>query len=174
MSKEVEKSKNNQKTIDKKEIIMKIINIALVIIWMIIVFCFSHEVGESSKDTSGDTIREIVTVINEDMTPKEVDETVELLQPSVRKLAHYTLYTIGGFLIYNLFSRSKMGQKRKIIYSLMIGIVYSISDEIHQLFVVDRTGRIFDVFVDSLGVITGIVIYLGIKKLIQICENKMK
>ena len=42
------------------------------------------------------------------------------------------------------------------------------TDEIHQLFVPGRSGEIRDVCIDSLGVITGIIIFL----IILICMER--
>ena len=48
---------------------------------------------------------------------------------------------------------------KAIIIALIICILYSISDEIHQLFVSGRAGQVKDVFLDSLGSTTGIIFY---------------
>ena len=37
--------------------------------------------------------------------------------------------------------------------------MFACGDEIHQLFVVDRYGSLFDVFVDSIGIVIMLVIY---------------
>lgn len=41
--------------------------------------------------------------------------------------------------------------KKKMLLSLVLTIVYAISDEIHQLFVPTREGRVRDIFIDSFG-----------------------
>ncbi|MBO5477798.1 MAG: VanZ family protein [Clostridia bacterium] len=150
----------------KKEII-KCINIILVLIWMIIVFWFSAQIGESSSNISGNTIRRIITFLNNNISALELEKIVEFLQPIVRKLAHFTMYTIGGFLIYNLFKAINNTEKKKIIYSFIFGVIYATTDEIHQLFVQGRSGSIIDVGIDSLGVISGICIYIILRKFIN-------
>ena len=53
--------------------------------------------------------------------------------------------------------------------------MYAITDEIHQFFVPGRSCRIFDAFVDSCGVITGILLYISMLKIIdRMLKNKMK
>ena len=42
----------------------KMVSWILVILWMITVFCFSSQVGDESKATSGNTIRRIVLFFN--------------------------------------------------------------------------------------------------------------
>ena len=142
-----------------------IISIILVILWMITIFWFSSQVGDDSSVTSGNTIRKTVKFFYSNITTEKLELIVEALQPFVRKLAHFTIYTIGGFLLYNLSIQLKL--KSKFINSLGFGILYAISDEIHQFFVPGRSGRIFDVFVDTCGLITGITFYIIIIKIIN-------
>ena len=49
----------------------------------------------------------------------------------------------------------------------MVGVLYAISDEIHQLFVPGRTGCILDVGIDTLGIITGIIIFMIFIKILK-------
>ena len=44
--------------------------------------------------------------------------------------------------------------------SFVLGIVYATSDEIHQYFVPGRACMIEDVFIDTLGVILGILLIM--------------
>ncbi len=149
----------------KKFNICIIISIVLVILWMITIFWFSSQVGDDSSATSGNTIRKIVKFFYTNITTENLELIVQTLQPFVRKLAHFTIYTIGGFLLYNLSIQLKL--KSKFINSLGFGILYAISDEIHQFFVPGRSCRIFDVFVDTCGLITGITFYIIIIKIIN-------
>lgn len=151
----------------------KIISITLVILWMILVFWFSSQIGDDSQVTSGNTIRKIITFINNNIDKVKLEEIVELLQPIVRKLAHFTLYTLGGILIFNFFNSFKLKNREKIGYSLLVGALYAITDEIHQLFVPGRSGMIKDVFIDSLGIITGVLICVVVVKLFKIMFKKI-
>lgn len=147
--------------------IYKIISWLLVITWMIVIFLFSNQVGDDSKVTSGNTIRKIITFFYHDISEVRLEEITEALQPFTRKLAHFTIYTIGGIVLYNLNNTYKSERKNKILYSIIPGVMYATTDEIHQYFVPGRSCRIFDVFIDSLGVITGILIYLLILAIIK-------
>jgi VanZ family protein len=42
------------------------------------------------------------------------------------------------------------------VVSFFAGLLYAVSDEIHQYFIPGREMRAFDVFIDSLGVIAGL------------------
>lgn len=159
------------KKIDTK-IIIKIIGITLILIWMITVFIFSNEKATESKVTS----RKVTIAIVQAISGKDISDNEKLLvsvDKIVRKLAHYTLYTVGGVLIISFAYTMDKTQKEKILYSLAFGICFVITDEVHQLFVPGRTGRLLDVGIDTLGIITGILIFLIIKEMIGAVRNKI-
>ena len=55
-----------------------------------------------------------------------------------------------------LFSMTFEGNiKTKVIYVVIICMLYAISDEIHQSFSDGRTPMIRDVFIDTMGSLTG-------------------
>ena len=64
--------------------------------------------------------------------------------------------------------------KEKIIYSILLGAGYAVTDELHQFFVAGRSARIFDVGIDTLGVITGVLIFLVLLKIRQKVANSQK
>lgn len=156
---------SNKRKYNNKEIILKIIDVFLVLGWMTLVFWFSSQVGDDSKVQSGNTIRKIVLLFNKDITAENLELIVETLQPFVRKLAHFSLYTLGGILIYNLINKYNLNKKAKIVYTIIIGALYATSDEIHQLFVPYRSGQITDVLIDTSGVITGVILFIIIAKI---------
>ena len=61
-------------------------------------------------------------------------------------------------------------KKQKVSGSLLFGAFYAATDEIHQYFVPGRSARLFDVGIDSLGVMTGILIYIAL----MFCHIKNK
>lgn len=85
------------------------------------------------------------------------------------KLLHMVEY---GFL-YALLFRALYGgkyviQKKAYIYTFVIGILYAISDETHQLFVPTREGRFRDVCIDATGMFA---IYLFIRHNINLIKK---
>lgn len=155
----------------KKQI--KIFKIILIVIWMTVVFTFSNEGGTKSSNTS----RKVTEVIVQTISDKSIDENEQLIEKTdkiVRKLAHYTIYTIGGILIFSYVNTIDKSKKEKILYSIAFGACYAVTDEIHQFFVSGRSARIFDVGIDTLGVITGIGIYLVIIKIIKTTKTKIQ
>ncbi len=84
----------------------------------------------------------------------------------VRKAAHFVIYMILGVcLLLNVrdFCRSagrtkgSAGAKRALL-AWVIGTVYAATDEIHQLLVPGRNGQFYDVCLDSVGVICGVLL----------------
>lgn len=156
------------KKFDKKEQI-KIIKAILIVMWMIVIFNFSNQGGTESSGTSSKVTKIIINVITKDKNNKQTEERIEKV---VRKGAHYTIYTVGGFLIMNYTYSMEKTKKQKILVSLLFGAFYATTDELHQYFVPGRSARLFDVGLDTLGVLTGIYIFLGVMALIDKLSRK--
>lgn len=152
-----------------RENLKKLISAILIGVWMIFVFGFSSQDGDESSHTSRGTVEKVVSsVVNKTKAPEEKkQEMIELANPIVRKIAHYTEYIIGGILIINFITLFKVKENRAILYSVTFGMFYAITDEIHQLFVPGRSSQVVDVFIDTLGVATGIMAFLIVYKIIQ-------
>ena len=147
--------------------IKQILSTILVVLWMITIFNFSQQQGTSSSKTSQKISRIIIEIcdIRKDIPQQEKENLVIRIEPIIRKLAHYFIYMIGGMLIMNCLY--VFGVRRYVlIYSSIIGIIYSITDETHQLFVNGRSGSIHDVLIDTIGILTGIVAFVLLQRLI--------
>lgn len=159
------------KKIDKKAQI-KILKIILIIVWMITIFIFSGQQGNESSGTS----RKFTITIIQIITGKRLELNhpfVEEIQFAIRKLAHFTIYAIGGFLIMNYTYTIEKTMKYKVLFSIIFGGVYAITDEVHQFFVPGRSAQIFDVGIDTLGVIVGVFVYLLIRRIIRFIKRKV-
>ena len=145
---------------------MKWLKLILVILWMIVIFSFSNQKANDSSKLSDGLILKTVRII-EKITNKEYsdEEILEKFVRPVRKLAHFTIYLILGVLVYLYIKEFNISNK--FIISLLICILYAISDEIHQLFIVGRSGKILDVLIDSLGSLTGIFIIKKVGRLYE-------
>lgn len=141
----------------------------LIIIWMIAIFCFSAQDADNSSRTSGKTLKVIVDTLpkTKDLKEYEKEKIVEDLQPVIRKLAHYSIYTLGGALLYAFFHTMELTKKKTLTYTTLSGICYAITDEFHQYFVDGRSCEIRDVCIDAAGIITGIIIMILIERLMR-------
>ena len=151
----------------------KIVKIILIVIWMIVVFNFSNQGGNESSGTSSKVTKIVLDIVTKDKEEHN-KQTMEKVEKVIRKGAHYTIYTIGGFLIMNYTYSIEKTKKQKILESLLFGSFYAVIDEIHQYFVPGRSARLFDVGIDTLGVLTGILIYLGCMFLIDKLSRRYK
>ena len=60
----------------------------------------------------------------------------------------------------SLMNTYKLKQKNRITISAIIGLLYAISDEIHQAFIPGRGPLVSDVVIDFSGVMVGMCIVL--------------
>lgn len=69
----------------------------------------------------------------------------------------FVFFVLAGFLLMAVVGRRK---KAWILVAVVMAILYGISDEIHQFFVIGRSMSLEDVFIDSVGVVFATMIYL--------------
>lgn len=89
----------------------------------------------------------------------------------IRKSAHVVEYFVLGILCISLILayKNKLSWKA-VLFSIFSCVLYACFDEVHQLFVPGRAGRVFDVFVDSIGISIGCLFY----SFIWVLYNKKK
>lgn len=144
----------------------RIVLAILIVIWMITVFCFSNDNSQKSSNKSEKIVEVISQICDNKIREKDKLETI------VRKSAHMLIYTIGGILFFLYFNTYDIVFKKKIIYSIIICVIYAITDEIHQGFVPGRSPQITDILIDTAGVNIGIVISYWILKINKKIYNK--
>ena len=76
----------------------------------------------------------------------------------IRKLAHFTEFTCLGICFSKVFRMVKTKAYQYYLQPLLCGVGVACIDETIQRFVPDRGPSIFDVGLDSCGVVTGIFI----------------
>jgi len=82
----------------------------------------------------------------------------------LRKMAHLTEYFILTFLLHRAFSGSfNINAFRLFIYPVIFSLLYAISDEIHQYFILGRGCSAKDVLIDAIGII-GFYVFIKFKK----------
>ena len=158
----------------KLNIIRGILITALIAIFVTI-FGFSNQNAETSSGLSQKVTNFVVEIIPsiKNMPEPEKENVVDRIESVVRKIAHYSIYTIVGILLMSLMSTYKLKELDRIAVSLIIGVIYASTDEIHQAFVPGRAPLVTDVILDSIGVLTGICIVLLVYKIIcKMCRYK--
>ncbi len=146
--------------------IKKIIKLFLIVTWMGIIFSFSQDNGNDSEKKSDSIILTIYKIFDKrPLTEDKKRILIDRFVYPVRKLAHFSEYLILGILVISFISEFKQIELKYIIISILVCCLYAVSDEIHQLFVANRSGKITDVIIDTFGSSTGILIYDMIKKI---------
>ena len=76
---------------------------------------------------------------------------------AMKKLAHLTVYALLYLLLFRAFHSTTLNAARPRfkphLTAVIIGVLYAISDEIHQLFVPFRTATVRDVLIDTAGIL---------------------
>jgi len=166
----------------KRKIILRIILLVLLSSLMTAIFIFSHQPADVSSQVSGGFIYRVLnSIVSEfdSLSDAEKAQMVESLQYVVRKGAHAFCYAVMGALSMGFMSTFKFGKRGlAAIYAFLIGFLYSVSDEVHQLFIAGRSGQVSDVILDSCGIIfgiavTGLFIWISVKHR-QRCNTKEK
>lgn len=142
----------------------RLILLVLIIIWAILIFGLSGQNGTESSGLS----RKIVEIFTKNQ------EIVDMVEPYIRKVAHFSEYGLGGILFTLLFSTYNWKDRKIILISIILGIWYASMDEIHQLLVDGRNGSIVDVYIDTLGFSTGVCGIMAILKIIQLNKKEIK
>ena len=127
---------------------------------MIVIFSFSSADANKSTSTSDKVITTMIEIkdkITNNETPNNEKEIiVKNSSFYIRKIAHITEYLILGFLMFNLLKQYSV---TNIYYAIGLSILYSCTDEFHQLFISGRSGSIRDVLIDSIGILIGTYLY---------------
>lgn len=152
-----------------KKNILRIILILLLLGTFYIIFGFSSQDGEKSGSISKRITEKIATLIPQiqEKSKLEKENIMNTMERIIRKMAHFSIYTVVGLLLMSLISTYNIKEKNRLIITLTTGIIYASSDEIHQSFVPGRSPMITDVVIDTMGVILGILLIILGKKIIK-------
>ena len=164
---------------NKNRILKSAVLTVLTLLWMVLIFMMSGADDDESKAQSGSVCRILCETFVEDfenLPPDKQLDIEESLSFPVRKCAHFTEYTVLGVLLTltadawlpagqrdsagsctDSLSAGFLPVRAGFAAPFFIGVLYAVSDEIHQLFVPGRAGQIRDVLIDACGVFVGII-----------------
>ena len=115
---------------------------------MYMIFMFSYQ----SADVSSEESMSLYEIFIKICGGREI-----ISHNAFRKLAHFSEYTAFSFSFFGMLYFAK--RKFCVWTGFLFCLLYSISDEVHQFFVPERACRVFDVFVDSLGIVFGMTVF---------------
>lgn len=132
------------------------------ILWLIltllqmgfIFFMSSRDAVHSSSDSLGITKWLCSIFLSKNMSVADRTQIIESIHGWIRMGAHFTEFAVLGLFLFLCLR----GVRHVISIAWILGIIYAISDEIHQYFVPGRACEITDIIIDSVGVICGIII----------------
>ncbi len=138
-----------------------------VVLWMAFIFYMSSRTGDDSSAVSNPITDMIVNLFQKarNDTAPVVDRMTGVVEVMVRKGAHMTEYGILLALLVLAVRKARVQMSAALanVWAAVIAFAYACSDEIHQLFVADRTGRGTDVLIDMFGAVLALLIMYGMR-----------
>jgi len=126
----------------------------LLIVWAVLIFIGSSDLLSASH-TGAFIVRPLHWLL-----PNASEPTIASIHFILRKAGHFTEYAILALLAARAFrtSSNQILRERWFWISLILVIMYSLSDEFHQSFVPTRTASIYDSMIDTVGGLTMLVL----------------
>lgn len=147
----------------------RVVFAVLTIACMVTIFLFSGDNADASSHKSSKITKAAVETLVKDydeMSPEKQQSVLDKAEHIVRKLAHFSIYTLLGFLASFTVGRRRLFS-RKSLGVIVFCFLYACSDEIHQLFVPGRSGMFTDVLIDTGGAVTGMLVSMLLMFLIE-------
>ena len=127
---------------------LKILSLLLLITWCSLIFFFSSQSGNLSSDSSNFVILTINNFLR--LFNSQIDIlSIPYMTLIIRKMAHMFLYF--GLYFFTYFAMFQFNFQHRKYLALIFCFGYAISDEFHQLFVINRSGQVMDVLIDTFG-----------------------
>ena len=130
----------------------------LAVCWMCVIFAFSARNADLSTQDSmsiGILFGRLVVPSFADMDSNMQISFADMGDHPIRKIAHATEYAVLGFLLAGSYADREKKRSRMIGIPIILGSLYAVSDELHQLFVPGRSCELMDMLIDSSGVVIG-------------------
>ena len=124
-----------------------------------IVFIFSNslQIADVSEGASGRVLGILQGILRHLGLPGAADR---LTMHIVRKLAHFCEYLLEGFLLMLCLRVYTRHFFKHVSWPMLCGLLTALTDETIQLFSQGRSSQVTDVWLDSAGVLAGILIAL--------------
>ncbi|MDY2730661.1 VanZ family protein [Clostridium sp. HCP1S3_B4] len=180
----------------------KIVSVVLCILWMGFIFYNSSRDGTQSNEFSNKVLYKIINeikgnasdnellegpvVINNNMINKDVNgvtinidtfvKQFELTNPSIfiRKNAHAFEFLVLAILFASVLRSFGMKIRKSIIYVMFFVLFYAVTDEFHQIFIPGRNSNVFDIVVDFIGGLIGILLFIIYYFIVALIKKKLK
>lgn len=128
--------------------------------WLFVIFFFSTQNGVESSNISN----QVTEVLKQFISNDTIILFMIDLSYLIRKLAHFSEYFILGIFTIVLFQEYSSNIRSVFVFAVLFCIFYACTDEFHQLFVMGRSARILDVFIDSCGSFLAGILFLFLQR----------
>ncbi len=132
----------------------------LAVCWMGVIFLFSSQNGEISGELSHGVLERLLQLFGID-SGSILAETAQIIHLWIRKSAHFFIYMVLSLLLSNAFLAVPWKNRYRILLTVLLSVLYAVTDELHQYFVPGRTASFRDVCIDTLGAVLGFVFVYG-------------
>lgn len=126
---------------------------------MTAIFIFSSQTGSDSSELSIRAARLFARLVFFDFESMSINSQtfiVSELHGFIRKAAHFSIYALLGFNIFITLNVIIKKLPVKALMTVAVCAVYASFDETRQLGVHGRSGRFFDVIIDTSGAVFGV------------------
>ena len=160
----------------KRKDLFQCLYLAFMLLIMAIIFAFSHQQGEISLKMSEKVAvsLQVEEPENYEGVSKNVSTQPLFAGLSIRKYAHVILYAILGISTFLVMKDCKQLWWQRLMFAILICLVYSCTDEWHQTFIPGREAKVKDLLIDAVGYTSSIAICWGITQLMSVTKYKVK
>lgn len=137
--------------------------LAAAIVTAALIFWFSAQKGATSQSLSDGITLKVARLLRPDlmqMSGKKRWSFLNLLTVVIRKNAHFCEYALLGFNLagHLRFRWPQAPGGRCRLWAVGLATLYAVTDEVHQLFVSERSAQVLDVLIDSAGSLAGTLV----------------
>lgn len=136
---------------------------SMVVIWMAVIFVFSHQSSEVSGGFSASLAEFFLRLFG--MAADEA--AVSLADNVIRNIAHGFIFFVLGLFVSYAFETVNIREFANAGLTFIVSSIYAVSDEVHQIFIPGRAGQLIDFLIDALGIVIAIIVYQLIKTIID-------
>lgn len=125
-----------------------------------VIYRFSASTAAESTEQSDSVLEGAVKMLSAVLGAANTAWLSENASFAVRKLAHFTIFFILGFMLTMMTEgEAERSFEKRAAKALLCGLLGAAFDEWHQYFVPGRSAELRDVCIDFFGVLTGCTFY---------------
>lgn len=135
--------------------------------WMLLIFMLSAQEASLSSATSHSLALSFLSLLPFSHV-LDYEAILPVANYILRTCAHFSEYFVLAVLFTFQALFYVINRKKRCLFSALFCLLYSISDEIHQIFVPGRSFQLFDIMIDFFGSVSGLLLAEALLQHIQI------